>query len=67
MNDKPYKIPVSKLDNPDMQGAPIALVRAARRAREIAVRTGTPLIIWEDGKLVEKYIDPSELDSPDFP
>lgn len=29
-----------------------ALYRAARRAREVAARTGTPLVLYEDGKLV---------------
>src|SRR5438128_121963 len=35
----------SKLANPDMQGAPYALLRAARRAREIARQTNTPLVV----------------------
>jgi len=39
----------SKLANPDMQGAPRALLRAARRAREIAFHTNTPLVIVRDG------------------
>jgi hypothetical protein len=51
----------SKLDNPDMQAAPQALLRAARRAREIARQTGTRLIVVRDGVLME--IDP---DSPEL-
>jgi hypothetical protein len=43
----------SKLANPDMQAAPRALLRAARRAREIARQTGTFLIVVEDGILKE--------------
>ena len=54
-------VPVSRLADKDMQGAPAALVRAARRAREIAARTGTPLIIVEDGRVVEKWVDPETL------
>ena len=46
----------SKSSNPDMQGAPYALLRAAKRAREIARRTNTPLIIVRDGKLVEEWV-----------
>jgi hypothetical protein len=46
----------SKLKNPDMQGAPRALLRAARRAREIAWQTNTPLIIVRDGVLVEEWV-----------
>jgi hypothetical protein len=50
----------SRLDNPDMQAAPQALRRAARRAREIARRTGTRLVVVHDGVLRE--LDP---DSPE--
>jgi len=46
----------STLDNPDMQAAPRALQRAARRAREIARRTGTRLIVVHDGVL--RALDP---------
>lgn len=46
----------SKLPNADMQGAPRALLRAARRAREIARQTNTPLIIVRDGKLVAEVV-----------
>lgn len=46
----------SKLADPDMQAAPRALLRAARRAREIAFATNTPLVIVRDGVLVEEYV-----------
>lgn len=46
----------STLDNPDMQAAPQALRRAARRAREIARRTGTRLIVVHEGVL--RALDP---------
>lgn len=54
----------SKLANPDMQAAPRALLRAARRAREIARQTGTRLIVVEDGIL--KALAPGDpgFDSP---
>jgi len=52
---------LSKLANPDMLAAHGALLRAARRAREIARATGTRLIIVEDGIL--KALAP---DHPDF-
>lgn len=48
--------PVSQLKDADMRAAPAALVRAAQRAREIAARTGTPLILAQNGKVVEKII-----------
>jgi sugar phosphate isomerase/epimerase len=50
----------STLDNADMQAAPEALRRAARRAREIARRTGTRLVVVHEGVLRE--LDP---DSPE--
>ena len=33
--------------------------RAARTAREVARRYGTPIYVWENGKVVAK--DPNEL------
>ena len=49
-------VPVSHLPDADMQAAPAALVRAARRARELAVRSGTPLVVSENGQVVEKPV-----------
>jgi hypothetical protein len=57
----------SKLDNPDMQAAPQALLRAARRAREIARKTGTPLVIVRDGVLIEIDPDDPRLDEESGP
>ncbi len=53
---------VSCLDDADMRAVPAALARAAQRARETAARTGTPLIISKDGKLVEEIVRPSQLE-----
>jgi hypothetical protein len=52
----------SKLPDADMQAAPRALLRAARRAREIARQTNTPLVIVRDGVLVEEVVTDAELD-----
>jgi len=52
---------VSHLPDADMQAAPRALLRAARRAREIARRTNTPLIIRRDGVLVEEWVTDDDL------
>ena len=38
--------------NRDLRGAEAALERAARRAREIARKTGTGVVYLKDGKLV---------------
>ena len=55
----------SKLPNPDMQGAPHALLRAARRAREIALQTNTPLVIVRNGVLVQEYVTDIDADLPE--
>lgn len=49
-------VPVSRLPDADMQAAPAALVRAARRARELAARSGTSLVVSENGRVVEKAV-----------
>jgi hypothetical protein len=46
----------STLPDADMRAVPAALRRAARRAREIARQTGTPLVIRRNGKLVEEQV-----------
>jgi len=48
-------VPVSRLPDDDMQAAPATLVRAARRAREVAARSGTPLVVSENGRVVERH------------
>jgi len=53
---------VSKLPDADMQAVPKALLRAARRAREIARQTNTPLVIMRDGVLVEERVTDDDLD-----
>jgi Arc/MetJ-type ribon-helix-helix transcriptional regulator len=47
-------IPVSSLDGADMQAIPAALARAAMRAREVAERSGTSLIVTKVGKALEE-------------
>ncbi len=37
----------------DLLGVDKALKRAARKARELAVKTGTPLYVFEGGKVVD--------------
>ena len=34
----------------------VALRRAAKRAREIAVQTNTPIVVFENGKVVKKKV-----------
>jgi hypothetical protein len=47
---------VSRLPDTDMQAVPAALARAAQSARELAARTGTPLVVARDGKLIEAVV-----------
>lgn len=52
----------SKLSDADMQAAPAALLRAARRAREIARQTNTAIVIVRDGKLVEERVTSDDFE-----
>lgn len=58
---KPFE---SQLPDPDMQEAPRALLRAARRAREVAKRAGTGVVVFRDGKVVEVSPDDDADDLP---
>lgn len=51
----------SKLSDADMQAAPQALLRAARRAREIARQTNTAIVIMRDGELIEESVTADDL------
>lgn len=46
-----------RLNDPDMRGAEKAIHRAALKARERALRFGHGIIIYENGKIVEKHPD----------
>jgi hypothetical protein len=58
MNATVFAPPVSRLKDADMRAVPAALVRAGQRAREIAANSGTPLIVSQDGKVIEVIIPP---------
>jgi len=58
MNPTQPTLPVSRLPDADMQAVPAALARAALRARETAARTGTPVIVLENGRLIEEFVPP---------
>ena len=53
------QLPVSKLDDPDMQAVPAAMERAVRRAHRVAHRHGTTVLVVENGKMVEIDPDPA--------
>jgi hypothetical protein len=50
----------SEIQDADIQNSFAALKRAAKRAREIAIQTGTPLIIVRNGKLVKEFPQASQ-------
>lgn len=50
----------SKVANDDMEGVLPALLRAARRAREVARQTNTAIVIVEDGVIIEERV--TEID-----
>jgi hypothetical protein len=54
----------SQLPDADMQAAPRALLRAAQRARDVARRTKTPLVIERDGQLVEEFMSDDDAEVP---
>ncbi len=58
MKKSKYITPVSKLDDPDMQGAPAALMRALKRAHKIAHDTNTGIVVMIDGKVTIVPPDP---------
>lgn len=38
--------------DPVIRGSLAAMRRAARAARKLAIETGTPLYVWQDGRIV---------------
>ena len=61
MSAVPHTPIVSRLSDADMQAVPAALARAAQSARDLAARTGTPLVVDRDGKLVHTAVPPAPL------
>ena len=52
-----------RLNDPDMRGAEKAMQRAALKARERARRFGHGIVIFENGKIVEKFPDGDNSDA----
>jgi hypothetical protein len=47
--------------NGRLTGVEAALRRAGRRARELAAKTGTPLVIYSEGKIKKLRIPPKQV------
>ena len=54
------KQPIEQAQDADLRLSVAAMQRAARRARELARRTGTCLVISQDGKVI--YLHPDQMD-----
>jgi len=52
MNEKKIRI-----HDKDLANVEAALLRAAKRAREIAKQTHTPLVYYENGHVVKIFVD----------
>ena len=57
MMKQPSKKELTKPGN-DEEGVTAALIRAAKRAHQIAHQTGTKVVVMRDGKVVEIEPDP---------
>jgi len=51
-----------RLDDPDLRNAEIAILRAAKKARERAKRFGHGVIIYENQKIIEEQPDADPKD-----
>ena len=58
MRAEKEQLPISKLDDPDMQAAPAAM-EPVRRAHRDAHRHGTGVLVVGNGKMVEIAPDPA--------
>jgi hypothetical protein len=54
----------SNLRDPDLLKVGAALLRAALKARELALQTSTPCYVWQDGKIVNIGAAPSVASTP---
>ncbi len=57
------ELPVSKLDDPEMQAAPAAMERAVQLAHWDAHRHGTGVLVVENGEMVEVDPDPAPYEA----
>jgi hypothetical protein len=59
------KTPVSRLNDPDMQAAPVALMRASERARRLAEQTGTRFVVRPPPTLLNDGLDSTSASESD--
>lgn len=49
-----------QIHDKDLENVEAALLRAAKRAREIAKQTHTPLVYYENGRVVKIFVEQNE-------
>ncbi|NUO09609.1 MAG: hypothetical protein HUU08_13190 [Candidatus Brocadia sp.] len=49
-----------RIHDKDIENVEAALLRAAKRAREIARQTHTPLVYYQNGHVVKEFIEQNE-------
>ncbi|SFX65565.1 hypothetical protein [Marinospirillum alkaliphilum] len=62
--------PIEQASNADLRGSMSALQRAAQRARELAIQTGTALVVSQKGVIVHLHPKPDSagvLQEPNAP
>lgn len=56
------RLPIDNARNSDLRGSAAALVRAAQRARDLARRTQTSVVVQRNGKLIHERLDHLDRD-----
>ncbi len=52
------------IQDPDLARVEAALLRAGQNARKTARDTGTPLVIYKDGKIILQRVDEEAQEEP---
>lgn len=55
--------PIEQARNPDLRGSWPALQRAAQRAREVAIHTGTAIVVSRNGIIEHIYPQPESVNA----
>jgi hypothetical protein len=64
LKGKAMKRKPAQLTKTRLLGVEAALRRASHRARELAAQTGTPLVIYVDGKIKKLKVRPKASNKP---
>lgn len=56
-------IPIEQAQSNDLRGSVAAIARAAQRAREVAMRTQTAMVLRRDGQLIHERVERLDIAS----